>query len=175
MRASGCVVLLAAVAILLVVALGRVLLWVILGASAILITLEAIGRSHRRALTRQFHHQFGPPKDLLLVYTASPHWLPRIEREWLPRWGERAVLLNRSEPWSAKQVEARIWKTFGGYVEHTPLAVVLPRVGRPVVVRFFLAFRDFKHGKAARLLRAEQQLSEALTAADRSDASTNPG
>ena len=167
---AGCAAILIVVATALVFTLGRVLLLVLLTAVTVLIGVDGIRRGRRRALIRQFHQKFLPPKDLLLVFTASPHWLPRIEQVWLPRWADRAVLFNRSEPWSAQQVEAKLWKAFGGFVEHTPLAVVLPRRGKPVVVRFFLAFRDFKHDKPARLLRAEEDLGAALAAAKNSDA-----
>jgi hypothetical protein len=165
---AGCAVLLAAVTAL-ALALGRALPVVILATVGVLVGVEGFRRARRRALIRRFHNQFARPKDLLLVFTDSPHWLPRIEQEWLPRWGERAVLFNRSGSWSAQQVEAKLWRAFGGYVEHTPLAIVLPRRGKPSVVRFFLAFRDFKHGKPARLLKAEQELKVALAAATDSD------
>src|SRR5918911_507082 len=36
-------------------------------------------------------------RDLLLVYSNSPNWQPYVEANWLPRWGERAVVLNWSE------------------------------------------------------------------------------
>ena len=163
---AGCAAILFVVTAALVLALGRVLLLLLLISVAVLTGVHGIRRGRQRALIRQFHHEFPPAKDLLLVFTASPHWLPRIEQEWLPRWADRAVLFNRSEPWSAQQVEARLWKAFGGFVEHTPLAIVLPRRGKPVVVRFFLAFRDFKHGKPARLLQAEQDLGAALAGSE---------
>jgi hypothetical protein len=166
----GCTAILAAIATILVLAFGRALLFVILIAVAVLIGVDRVRRARQRALIRQFHRQFAPPWDLLLVFTASPNWQPRIEQEWLPRWADRAVLFNRSEPWSAKQVEAKLWRSFGGFVEHTPLAVVLPRHGKPSVVRFYLAFRDFKHGNAERLLKAERDLGAALAAATQSDA-----
>ena len=167
---AGCAAILAVVVTALVLALGRALLLVILLAVGVLVGIIGFRRARQRALIRRFHNQFAPPKDLLLVFTASPHWLPRVEQEWLPRWADRAVLFNRSGSWSAQQVEAKLWRTFGGFVEHTPLAVVLPRRGNPSVVRFFLAFRDFKHGKPARLLKAEQDLEAALAAAIDSDA-----
>lgn len=120
---------------------------------------------HQRRLTRRFRSTFGPGKDLLVVYTASPEWLQHIETEWMPRWGSRAVFFNRSEPWNPAQLEARLWRRFGGHREHTPLAIVFPARGRPTVVRFFLAFRDRKHGKELALKAAEAELAGALAAA----------
>ena len=45
-------------------------------------------------------------RDVLIVYTDSPHWKDYIESKWLPRWGHRAVVLDRSQPWTEDAVEA---------------------------------------------------------------------
>jgi hypothetical protein len=33
-------------------------------------------------------------KDLLLVYSNSPNWQQHVEEQWLPKWRQRAVVLN---------------------------------------------------------------------------------
>jgi hypothetical protein len=137
-------------------------------AAAVLVALAAAGVAHRRRERRvadDFRQRHGPGKDLLLVYTDSPHWRPYIEAHWLPRWGDRAVVLDRSRPWSPDQPEAVLWRSAAGFREHTPLAVVVPPRGPVRVVRFFLAFRDFKHGKDRRLRAAEAELEAALARA----------
>ena len=115
-----------------------------------------------RALN-DFRRAHGPAgKDLLLVYTASPHWQPYIEQHWLPRWHARAVVLNRSDPgWKARP-EASLWRRMAGPREHTPAAIVIPSVGRPRIFRFYSAFRDYKHGKRASLEALERELAHAL-------------
>lgn len=113
-------------------------------------------------------------KDLLFVYTASPHWQPYIEAHWIPRWESRAVVLNRSLPGWQVRPEAALWRRLGGPLEHTPVAIVVPPHGAPRVVRFYSAFRDYKHGKAAQLLTRERALQEHLDALDRSN-SLAPG
>jgi len=134
--------------------------WIAVGSFVLLLALwrryESVGAS------RAFRRQFGPQKDFLLVYTESPHWQPYIEQHWLPRWGERMVLFNRSRPWSRAQVEARLWRAIRWDREHTPLAILVPRRGRPQAVELYSAFRDFKHGKPLRLQRAEERIQDAL-------------
>ena len=101
-------------------------------------------------------------RDLLLVYSASPLWQPYIEAEWLPRWGERAIVLNRSAPnWMARP-EAELWSRMTAVGDHTPAAIVIPARGRVRVFRFFKAFRDYKHGNAAPLRALEADLEAAL-------------
>ena len=116
---------------------------------------------------RSFRTTYGPVgKDLLFVYTASPHWQPYIETHWLPRWESRAVVLNRSMPGWQVRPGAALWRGLAGPVEHTPVAIVMPPAGAPRVVRFYSAFRDYKHGKAAQLLTKERDLQEYLDALD---------
>ena len=106
-------------------------------------------------------------KDLLLVYSNSPHWKTYVETQWVPRWGNRAIVLNWSERqrWRAEHpVEAYVFTAFAGDREFNPIAIFVPADGwRHVqVVRFWRAFRDYKHGKDAALGRAEQQLEKIL-------------
>jgi hypothetical protein len=115
----------------------------------------------RLAAVRAFRKAF-PDKDLLIVLTDSPHWQPYIEEHWLPRWGERAVVFNRSRPWISSQPEARLWNALKGVREHTPLVVVVRPGKAPRVIRFFMAFRDFKHGKEGLLRAREKELPLAL-------------
>ena len=118
--------------------------------------------ARRRAIAafRAAHRDSG--KDLVIVYTDSPHWKEYIETRWLPRWGHRAVVLDRSRPWNFDQPEARLWQAVAGSVEHTPVVIIVPAHGRVHVVRFWLAFRDFKHGKDRKLREAEVRLAKLL-------------
>jgi hypothetical protein len=121
--------------------------------------------------TRLFRKMHGAErKDLLIVYSASPHWQSYIESQWLPRWGERAVLLNRSEPnWKARP-EAALWRGFTGPLEHTPSAIVVPAKGWPRVIRFYSAFKDLKRGNATTVHEKERDVEHALLKSRRADA-----
>jgi hypothetical protein len=134
--------------------------WIALGLLALLLVLWQRYRSV--ILVRAFRRTFGAEKDFLLVYTESPHWQPYIEQHWVPKWGARMVLFNRSRPWSKDQVEARLWQSVRWHREHTPLAIIVPRRGLPQTVELYSAFRDFKHGKPQRLETAEARIQQAL-------------
>jgi hypothetical protein len=119
---------------------------------------------HRWRVAAEFRRIYGSQgKDVLIVYSDSPHWGAYIDANWLPRWGERAVMFNRSRPWRGEQIEARLWHAFAGNAEHTPVAIVVPRLGRPRVVRFWHAFRERKHGDDATLRAAEERLDQILS------------
>ncbi|HKH92861.1 MAG TPA: hypothetical protein VKA54_13725 [Gemmatimonadaceae bacterium] len=160
---GGCVVLVAGLFALLVSiagAMGPLLFAAVVAMLAVVAWWYLSAR--RRAITafRVAHRDSG--KDVVIVYTDSPHWKDYIETHWLPRWGHRAVALDRSRPWSFDQPEARLWQVVAGSVEHTPVVIVVPRQGRVHVVRFYLAFRDFKHGKDRKLREAEARLAKLL-------------
>lgn len=120
---------------------------------------------------QNFRRKYSPAgKDLLLVYSTSPHWQRYVETEWLPKWGHRAVVLNWSErrQWQGSAPEVTLFREFvggGGFSrEYNPVAVIVPPRGRRVhIVRFWRAFRDYKHGRTRRLREAEAELERGLT------------
>lgn len=114
---------------------------------------------------RAVHGERG--RDLLLVYSASPHWQRYVEEEWLPRWSGRAVVLDWSARarWTGREAErpeVALFRAVAGPREFNPLAVVVPLTGPIRVVRFWRAFRDYKHGNDGALRSAERELSDAL-------------
>jgi hypothetical protein len=114
---------------------------------------------------RRFRQRYGRDgKDLLLVYSNSPHWQQYVESEWLPRWGTRAVVVNWSERsrWSGKEPEIVLFRSIAGSREYNPIAIVVPPTGPVRVVRFWRAFRDWKHGREGPLRQAESELESAL-------------
>lgn len=132
-----------------------------------------LSRWRDRRAQRRFHEAYrSEGRDLLLVSSRSPIWQSYIESHWLPRWGERAVLLNWSDrrQWDPARPEVALFRAVAGPYEFNPLAIVVPGAGEMRVVRFWRAFRDFKHGKDAALRAAEAQLEEALLASSRGDA-----
>src|SRR5262245_29568260 len=129
-------------------------------------SVMAMDALYRRRAVQRFREFWGPKgKDLLLVYSNSPHWQQYVETHWLSRWGARAVVLNWSErrTWQPAAHSARsevaLFHAFSGSREFNPLAIVVPPRGHIVhVVRFWKAFRDHKHGKPARLREAEAEV-----------------
>lgn len=153
-----------------VIQLGATLPWVIAGAVLLLLAVDANRRWRLRRLVRRFHTIHGSNKDVLVVYSDSPHWGPRIEALWTERWGHRSVFFNRSRPWRPEQAEVALWRALAGFREHTPLVIVAAPRRMPSAVRFFAAFRDHKHGKDKALLQAEAEVSAILSSIDRADA-----
>jgi hypothetical protein len=149
---------------------GRILL-IIIAALAVLAAVPLLLLSLRGSLAvRRFRRVHGSRgKDLLIVYSASPHWQRYIEEHWLPRWGDRAVVLDWSgrSRWTAVGAseappEVQLFRAVSGSREFNPLAVVVPLTGPISVVRFWRAFRDAKHGNEAALRAAEQRLEHTL-------------
>ena len=100
----------------------------------------------------------------LLVYSESPHWQEYVEQEWLPRFSDRFVILN----WSKRKtwrdsLEKTLFGWYLGYEWNYNPGIVMPRgMRRPLLFRFFYAFRDAKHGNLAALERLERRLFEEL-------------
>lgn len=164
----GCATVALAIVALIVLQLGASVPWVVAASVLLLLAVDRIRTWRLRTLVRRFRRATGG-KDLLVVYTASPHWQPRIESVWMDRWGKRAIFFNRSAPWHRTQPEAQLWAALASVGEHTPLVVLVPAEGSPTAVRFFHPFRDFKHGKEAALLRAEAEVDAALAGIDAVD------
>ena len=137
------------------------------------VSIMVLDALHRRRVVQRFRAAFEPKgKDLLLVYSNSPHWRQYVETNWLTRWGAHAVVLNWSERhiWQTRArstpPEVALFQAFSGTREFNPLAIVVPRRGHAVhIVRFWKAFRDHKHGKPARLRTCEAQVEEFLAKA----------
>jgi hypothetical protein len=125
-----------------------------------------LARRKRRRLQREFRNRWGGQgKRLLLVYSKSPNWQAYIEENWLPQLESVAVVLNWSERsiWSERHpFEAHIFRTWAGDREFNPLAIIIPPDGPVRVIRFWQAFRDYKHGKDRTLRAAEAELEAAL-------------
>ena len=87
-------------------------------------------------------------RNVLFVYSDSPLWRDAIERDFLPRLGGRAILLNWSERRRWRFSLAAIAFTyFGGSREFNPLGLVFRPLRRTRKFRFWKAFRDLKQGR----------------------------
>jgi hypothetical protein len=120
----------------------------------------------RQRLQREFHHRWGAHgKRLLLVYSNSPNWQAYVEENWLPQLESMAVVLNWSQrsTWAERYpFEAKIFRTWAGDREFNPVAIIMPAEGAVRVIRFWQAFRDYKHGRDRTLRAAEAELGAAL-------------
>jgi len=111
----------------------------------------------------QLHGKFG--RFVLLVYSDSPNWKDYIEENILPRIEPHVVTLNWSErrEWpKTNPFESRIFRRWAGEIEFNPMAIVIPPKGKIKKVRFWQAFRDFKHGNERSLTECKKTLLDEL-------------
>ena len=159
---GGCFVALLLIGLVMLTFAGPIGWMLMIG--AVLVLLGAGGAWHvqRWRVTSEFRRRYGPEgKDVLIVYTDSGLWAAHIEANWIPRWGHRAVVLNRSRPWKEGTPEARLWRAVAGTAEHTPVVIVVPKRGAAKAVRFFLAFRD-RRSRENDVRDAEARVDELL-------------
>jgi hypothetical protein len=102
-------------------------------------------------------------RDVLFVYSDSPHWRDYIEQQILPQLGDRAVVLNWSERKRWRFSLARlVFRHFGGYREFNPLGVVFRPLGPTRTFRFWQPFRDHVHGHLEPLQRMEAEFFRSI-------------
>ena len=118
-------------------------------------------------LRARFRRKWGPQgKSVIFVYSESPNWQEYIERKILPKLSPHAISLNyskRTEWKKTKPLEAKIWEKWAGEREFNPIAIVIPDRGKVKTIRFYQAFRDFKHGKDRLLRQKEDELFDCVS------------
>lgn len=121
-------------------------------------------------------------KDVLVVYSDSPHWQADFEQRILPALGQRTVVLNWSQRRQWKRSLATLaFRHFGGHVDFNPLVVVLRPLRRGRVFRLHRAYLDKAHGNpeslnglTAKLLEVLGQPASALRVIDADCAELKP-
>lgn len=118
-------------------------------------------------------------KRLLFVYSNSPNWKEYIENNILNFISKKAVVINWSERsewnWKYKKLELKIFKHWTGLYRYfqkgkkkwygrdfNPIAIIFIPWRKVTVIRFWQAFKDFKHGKDKKLKDLEKQLFSIL-------------
>jgi hypothetical protein len=100
-------------------------------------------------------------RRILLVYSRSPVWQEYVEKNWLPRLADHAMVLNWSDraSWKGRRSFA-VWvfRHWAPSEDFNPMAIVFPRFRPAKRIGFYYAFRDWKHGKEEVLKHAEKQL-----------------
>ena len=159
----------------------------------LIIAIAAINRIRSLQFCAGVRLRWYPEKKyLLFVYSNSPNWKEYIETTLLPKIAPLSVVLNWSEKaqWelTRKPLAVRIFehwavmsvdrwrgklrwgpkREFGGVAggdEYNPIAIVFIPWWKPTVIRFWEAFKDYKHGRDRRLRQAESQLLTLLARA----------
>ena len=100
-------------------------------------------------------------RRILLVYSRSPVWQEYIETKWLPKLQDHALVLNWSDraTWKRrKSLAVWVFRHWAPPNNFNPMAIVFPPFRGVRRIRFYHAFRDWKHGKGRDLTDLESQL-----------------
>ena len=86
----------------------------------------------------------------MFIYSDSPHWKDYIEENILPKLGSRCKTFK----WSKRRyinigdkLDNLIFYHWGGYTDFNPMAIIYISFFNIKTVRFYKAFREYKHGK----------------------------
>ena len=116
-----------------------------------------------RLLLRLFVELIWVPRGrrILLVYSRSPVWQPYIEANWLPRLGDKVVVLNwsdRQEWLRSNALAARVFRHWKQRDNFNPMILMFWGVVRTRRIGLYHAFHDFKKGRQQSLRAAESKL-----------------
>ena len=131
----------------LVVRLAKVAVLVLL--SPLILLVLALHFVHKAALYTLVWLLWLPQgRDVLLVYSDSPIWREYMTTQILPLVKERAVILNWSErrTWPKWSLAVHVFQSFGGGQNFNPLIAIFRPFRGARVLRFYAAFKDWKHG-----------------------------
>jgi hypothetical protein len=166
----GCTGIAAATAALCLFAYRRtgLAVWLVLAAPAALLTAFWLLRMLYGALLLVVARATLVPRGIrcIVIYSDSPNWQSYISSNWLSRLGPVAAILNWSDRarWPGS-IEVRLFRYFVGERENfNPAVLVFRGVRRPLVFRFFQAFREVKAGRPQYLSELEERMFRALGA-----------
>lgn len=99
-------------------------------------------------------------KDILVIYSNSPHWQEFFETALIPMLSDRSHILNWSQrkQWSALSLKTLVFNGFSGSYEFNPQVILFKPGQWPKRFRFYKAFRDLKHRNQASVRRVIDQL-----------------
>jgi hypothetical protein len=158
----GCFVFMAIFAAFgVVVAFATDVIWLIVPVVAIAIALAGYIVKQKVGIHAGVQHLQDEEQLGLVVYSDSQLWKSRIEEEWLPRFGARVAVLNWSErrQWDPTDPLVRL---FYGAVDlnedFNPAVILLRTDRRPLLFRFYPAFKHAQFGHPEELQRMERQM-----------------
>ncbi len=101
---------------------------------------------------------------VILVYSDSPKWKSQIETQIIPSLPQNALILNISKPGLGLHAnfDYRQYKYWAGSKEYCPMVILRRPFRKPLLFRFYKAFRNSSSGDSAELLVLIQNLHSAL-------------
>jgi hypothetical protein len=104
---------------------------------------------------------------ILFVYSSSLNWQTYIEENILPSIQSQTKVLNWSERKRWNNHELSLLNHFAGETEFNPSAIVFITFWKVKCIRFYQAFKDYKHGNDLTLKKAEKELYETMQAGNK--------
>jgi hypothetical protein len=103
-------------------------------------------------------------KDILVVYSRSPHWMEYFEPGLIPRLAQRSQVLNWSDRaiWSTLDTRTIVFRAFAGNRSFNPIVILFKPFRWPERFRFFEPFKHRKHGNDQPLRELEEQVAVRL-------------
>lgn len=102
-------------------------------------------------------------KNILFVYSNSPHWKDHIETNVLSKVNDKTIVLNWSErkTWDRWSLPVMCFHHFNGSGrEFNPMAIVFRPFRKAKLFRFWKSFMEYKHGNTAPLRETEKLFFE---------------
>ena len=102
---------------------------------------------------------------VILVYSDSAKWKEYVELEIIPHLPENSLIFNISHPrnQSLHQFNYNQFRFWAGKSEYCPIVIVRRRFMKPLIFRFFKAFRKLKGGDSSELRAQTNKLLTILS------------
>lgn len=103
---------------------------------------------------------------VILVYSDSPKWKSQIETQIIPGLPQNTLILNISKPSPSLSgtFDYRQYTYWAGSKEYCPVVILRRPFRKPLLFRFYKAFRKASGGDSAELQVLLQNLQSALKA-----------
>jgi len=103
---------------------------------------------------------------VILVYSDSPKWKAQIETQIVPDLPENTLILNISKPGlgHSANFDYHQYKYWAGSREYCPMVIIRRPFRKPLLFRFYKAFRKSSGGDSTELQALIQNLHSALKA-----------
>ena len=99
---------------------------------------------------------------ILFIYSNSPIWQTYIEENMLRLLPPHTPVFNWSERKHWSSHELSLFHHFAGETAFNPSAIVFVSFWNVKCIRFYQAFKDYKHGNERTLQMAEKELLETI-------------
>lgn len=107
---------------------------------------------------------FPKRKFMLILNSDSPVWSEFVRNNLENRYADRAFILNSSRriQWDKKSLEVKVSNALLRGSKDVPAVIVFTKWYKPKVFSFYKAFKEYKHGKPARVEKLLKEVEDAV-------------